>query len=83
MPYSGNPDSLWRLLLPVLSRDVIATQMAGECRSTDKPTIEAAATLPAGDSIAILISIASRADKGRADLRLLVLWHFDVDRRTS
>ena len=62
---------------------MITKQVTGECRSTDEATIEAAATLPAGHSVAILIGIAAWTDKRGADLRLLILRHFDIDRRTS
>lgn len=83
VPYLSNPDSLWSPSLTIFRRDVIATEVALERRSSDEATIEAASALPAGDSVSVLISIAARADKGRADLRRLILWYFDIDRRTS
>ena len=73
MTQSGDPDSLWWLDLPILFRDVIATEMALECRATDQATVEAALTSPAGHAVLVLLSSTARALHGAADLELSIL----------
>ena len=62
---------------------MVATEVALECRSSDQSTVEAASALPAGDSVSVLVGITARAYKGRADLRLLILRYFNIDRWSS
>ena len=79
MPQLGNLDSLWCLVLPIFRRDVIATEMTLPFASTDQTTVEAGSTFATGDSITVLLGIASRALQCGADLRLLILRYFEID----